>query len=1116
MSTKITNKQVKIISDANFNNNKIVNAKIDASENEITGVVEELQAGNGISISGNTISLKGTTQLPNETDIDTITTEGNYFINSPTSTYGLPDLPTIVPAGPVASWVCLLLIEKQYGYGTYFIRQTITFTPIAGSYITYLSSDTLMFTRILSDYTSQGYPATQTDWTKIDGDMTLITDYSYDRAKTLSNLKPGYSYLLNGTTTSLTLENIANSSDEIRVTFYTGDNFTLTQNQLTFLNFNNIQFEASKYYIITIKNLYATVDCVGENINYKTLIDQVIGKSDLQKKLVAGNNITITNYGWQGFSTTNNLELNGESKDQVNLIKFSLSELNKNSTFYHSQYYSDTISEVLNSYLEITNENKLHAHYEYIAYNGSSWIKVAYDSTGSTVLQANKYYWIKQVPQGYQPTINYVYLIEDNNYTINTLPDISQWTQQFTLGTALETFLLSQDYPSYIGYNPVNTDNYFSGVIQEFKTTNFNLSTAIEGTDFINNGCVNGAVISVTGGSSLPDQTGQAGKFLTTDGTTMSWAEAQGGDSLPNLYDIKTLSQAVIDKGWTYICNSTKQMLPKAKIPTVFNDIENKYINCDKELSEFQKVAVNKSDLKCNYFYNEKLEKYCYLSAARPYKIYSSVTPNLATQTLEYTNDDNKYGNCFAIGKNIIVVAIDSVDIDNIRYYRFDIFDRDLNYLRRIEVNGGSTRKNSQVNIYFRGDTFFYTINGQYGDNDPFQFMVTIKDDVNVNSGTFYKDVFGHGYPTQILQYDEHCPFTNVVDDRFVYMITQRSGSNTSGRKVYKFDLDNNTFTYCGDRHDGETISNLCYHNGKFYEFTRYNNSNNVYESSDCANWTLVSSFNTDKIGMIISLGNFCLCFGSNNIYSTTDFLTFTVYESNISTYNDFYQYYRNYIQTDDYFFAICYRSASGTTPYNFFGSTLIPKAYTDNYTINGTTVSIQYYKFEDWKICVSDGGTNDTNLDTVYNYLGYENYWLLDRNNEQLCLPRNSNLYTQMYVGDNYQDTLDGISGNATRLLPQAEVVNVTGATPEISVSANKNYSFDTAITELTITSVETSVLESVLYFTTGAGTISLSAPNTLRWGGGNEQPTLEPNTVYCISIRNGLAEIDTFGTVS
>lgn len=84
------------------------------------------------------------------------------------------------------------------------------------------------------------------------------------------------------------------------------------------------------------------------------------------------------------------------------------------------------------------------------------------------------------------------------------------------------------------------------------------------------------------------------------------------------------------------------------------------------------------------------------------------------------------------------------------------------------------------------------------------------------------------------------------------------------------------------------------------------------------------------------------------------------------------------------------------------------------------------------------------------------------------------------------------------------------------LAVEGNTIYKFGTALTSLTISSVETSDYESIIYFATGAGTISLSAPNTLRWGGGNEQPSLEPNTVYCIAIRNGLAEIDTFGTTA
>jgi len=86
------------------------------------------------------------------------------------------------------------------------------------------------------------------------------------------------------------------------------------------------------------------------------------------------------------------------------------------------------------------------------------------------------------------------------------------------------------------------------------------------------------------------------------------------------------------------------------------------------------------------------------------------------------------------------------------------------------------------------------------------------------------------------------------------------------------------------------------------------------------------------------------------------------------------------------------------------------------------------------------------------------------------------------------------------------------------LAVAGNTIYDFmsSSALTSLTISSFENSYYESYIIFKTGAGTIQFTAPNTLRWGGGNEQPQLEPNTVYCIAIRNGLAEIDSFGSAS
>lgn len=89
-----------------------------------------------------------------------------------------------------------------------------------------------------------------------------------------------------------------------------------------------------------------------------------------------------------------------------------------------------------------------------------------------------------------------------------------------------------------------------------------------------------------------------------------------------------------------------------------------------------------------------------------------------------------------------------------------------------------------------------------------------------------------------------------------------------------------------------------------------------------------------------------------------------------------------------------------------------------------------------------------------------------------------------------------------------------VDGDNTDLNVKGGEVYKFG-VIDELVLTTVATSDTESIIYFTTGS-TISFTDNSGVRWGGGNEQPQLEPNTVYCIAIRNGLAEIDNFGSAS
>ena len=124
-----------------------------------------------------------------------------------------------------------------------------------------------------------------------------------------------------------------------------------------------------------------------------------------------------------------------------------------------------------------------------------------------------------------------------------------------------------------------------------------------------------------------------------------------------------------------------------------------------------------------------------------------------------------------------------------------------------------------------------------------------------------------------------------------------------------------------------------------------------------------------------------------------------------------------------------------------------------------------------------------------------------------------------------NYNDlsnkpSINGVSltGNKTSAdlsLVSAPTVLTDQTSTSMALAKNTIYKWTSALTSLSFASVEVSDLETVLYFTTG-GTISFTDSSALKWGGDGSAPSLEANTIYCISIRNGLAEIDTFGTTA
>lgn len=110
---------------------------------------------------------------------------------------------------------------------------------------------------------------------------------------------------------------------------------------------------------------------------------------------------------------------------------------------------------------------------------------------------------------------------------------------------------------------------------------------------------------------------------------------------------------------------------------------------------------------------------------------------------------------------------------------------------------------------------------------------------------------------------------------------------------------------------------------------------------------------------------------------------------------------------------------------------------------------------------------------------------------------------------------TLSGNKTSADLKVVSAPTVLTDQTSTSMALAGNTIYKWTSALTSLSFASVEVSDLETVLYFTTG-GTISFTDSSSLKWGGDGSAPSLEANTIYCISIRNGLAEIDTFGTTA
>lgn len=695
-------------------------------------------------------------------------------------------------------------------------------------------------------------------------------------------------------------------------------------------------------------------------------------------------------------------------------------------------------------------------------------------------------------------------------------------------------------------------------------------------------------------------------------------------NSIANLFDIKTNSEPMTQKGWCCISDSQPKRLAKADVPTAYNFLKDKLDNADSEIGGWQTNTVN------NYIKVFIVDNINALIFSGNNKLYKSSISDIGDNTkwvevslsINYSFALNTpYGLTLKIINNLVIFMV-----SNNTTYNNSIVILDKNTLQEIKILNANHYENTPYINYVNGYIYFtckyYTYRFLYSENPNdinLELVKTINDDY-LKIINIFKYENGYFYLCFLYRDDNWryriCKTTDIANGE---MITIKENINgTSGSPLIHNDNNGNLI--------------YTYNNGTILISKNMNNWDNS------GNWDKSDDWDSISIDFTNYGSEYTSSSAIYNYYINPNYciLTYQLTDKNIVLYTKDLKTF--YLLGDLSGYAILNADTNGqfgvynwiyNNPQSIYKYSLpyiVPTVYTD--TING--IDINYYKSGDLKICTPDIAVgNDDNLQAIYEYLGYLNYWWIDTTEEKITLQRNSNMWTMMYVGDDYEDDelpVGSFEGVATKeelreLLPDqtnndgkflttngstvswAEVQGggsfatldffegITGTTlntnldlgnsvllfkngvgplkeglsadftisgstitfltplvandrigvingnissidltkytlkPEVLIDqvttnmvlqANTIYKWTNPISTLTISSIEISDYETRLYFITD-NTITFTDNSNLKWGGDGSAPSsLEINTRYCIVICNGLAEIDTFGTVS
>ena len=557
-----------------------------------------------------------------------------------------------------------------------------------------------------------------------------------------------------------------------------------------------------------------------------------------------------------------------------------------------------------------------------------------------------------------------------------------------------------------------------------------------------------------------------------SDGTEMTTVP-QGN----NLYDIKLLSQIIADKGWAFMCHTNRRDLSKSLVPTLYDDILFKYVNADKHYVTSETTNQNMTCVT----YDKYTQKYYYRlnEIGQQYYVYTSNYPDLSNSTIALTSSE-QLSSCLICGKNINIV---SSSINRL----FHIYNKNWEFIKTFDKND---IMNNYVDLRcFRAVNGAIILTFSREDNSNGEcYVVKINDDLTANI-SYTENLFTTSRPLPNS-------ISEVINNKFY--ITVGRGFSITLVEIDINDLSNYTIKNQSDINVYPDLTKYNFSEVVFYNDYFYITAvNKIYKSQNLVNWTQVYTA-TGNNWRIIKDGNDYFIFGDGYILQTNNFTNF----STLLTFtfsSGMGEGVSNFCNVTD---GVIIISSTGNPKFYLYSAPTI-KVYTDTYTINGNSITIDYYKYNDFKICLSDGGTNDSNLETVYSYLGYLNYWIIDTANETIAIQRNSQPFACMFVGDDFQDDSLNLPTQSVRCLPQAEIIVDSSASITLDILAGKNYIFtNTDITDITFDSCQDSTVETTIQFVTGATAPTLTDNSNLSWNGG--VPTLNANKTYTMVIFN------------